>query len=369
MRVDDLTYDLPPDRIATEPADPRDAARLMVVDRTDGRVSHHHVRDLPDVPGGPRSGDLLVFNDSRVIPARFEAVRRATGGRVGGLYIEQAPAGDGALLWRVMLESGGRLRCGEVLELREHGRLTLRERDAEGFWLTGLDSPLPTLNLLARIGTPPLPPYIRKARRQHGLDEIEPADMVRYNTVYAQVPGSVAAPTAGLHFTAPLLAELDRRGVNRATVTLHVGPGTFAPIRCDELNDHPMHEEWLTIPAATRHALARTRASGRRIIPVGTTSVRALESLPRHDAASDAAPDADFSTRTRLLIQPGPVGEPFAFRFADGLLTNFHLPRSTLLALVAALPGVGIDRLKHWYRQAAATGYHFYSYGDAMLIV
>lgn len=371
MRVADLDYHLPPHLIAAEPAEPRDAARLMVVDRAAGRVEHRHVRDLPDAPGGPRRGDLLVFNDSRVIPASFHGTRAATGGRVGGLYIEQAQAdaAGGPTLWRIMLESRGSLRPGEIITLADDSRLILRARDEDAehlaIWTAELHSPLDTLALLARIGSPPLPPYIRKTRRRQGRAEIEVTDADRYNTVYAAAPGSVAAPTAGLHFTDALLHALDQRGVLRAAVTLHVGPGTFAPVRCDDLSDHPMHEEWISVPSATLAALAETRGCGGRIIPVGTTSVRALESLDDRTVRTNVS-NEPFVTRTRLLIQPGSSNEPFPFRFTDALMTNFHLPRSTLLALVAALPGVGIERLKTWYGLAADRGYRFYSYGDAM---
>jgi S-adenosylmethionine:tRNA ribosyltransferase-isomerase len=268
-----------------------------------------------------------------------------------------------------MLESRGSLRRGETITLSGDSRLILHERDEDAehlaIWTAELDSPLATLDLLARIGRPPLPPYIRKARRQRGGAEIEDSDGRRYNTVYAAAPGSVAAPTAGLHFTDELLRKLEQSGVVRAVVTLHVGPGTFAPIRCDDLDDHLMHEEWVSVPPATLAALAEARERGGRIIPVGTTSVRALESIAG-DPVRTVMSDQPFVTRTRLLIQPGAANEPFPYRFTDGLMTNFHLPRSTQLALVAAQPAVGLERLKAWYDLAAASGYRFYSYGDAM---
>ncbi len=385
MLTRELEYELPIDRIAVSPADPRDAAKLMVIDRAKDRIMHRHVRDLPTLVRPPRSatpshepGDLLVFNESRVIPASFSAVRAATGGRVTGLYLGQI-GDDQDSCWRVMLESGGKLRTAEALELEPRSRLELVEKRPDGSWIAALDSPDGPLAVLERIGSTPLPPYIRRRRRDLSQQEIQPLDPQRYNTVYATKPGSVAAPTAGLHFTPALLNELDHTGVCRAMVTLHIGPGTFSPVRSDRLEDHAIHREWVHIPAATIASIHRAKATGRRIIPVGTTSVRALESLP------DPLPaEGDFTTDTQLFIKPtghgrGPVNTPdaqnmvgqgpFPFRFTDGLMTNFHLPRSTLLALVAALPGVGIDRLKTWYRIAIEQGYRFYSYGDAMLIL
>lgn len=358
MRTDQLDYDLPADRIATEPADPRDSARLMAVHRDADRIEHLRVRDLAQrddlIRGGP-TPDLLVFNESRVVKARFDAVRAATGGGVSGLYVQSTPRGE----WLVLLESRGTLRPGERIRLADDAHLTLIERLGGGQWRAALESPLSTFDLLERVGSTPLPPYIRQRRKALGLPEISAQDAQRYNTIYAHDPGSVAAPTAGLHFTPELLDALSLRGVRTARVTLHVGLGTFAPVRTETLEGHPIHAEAMTVPAGTLAALRDARARGERVVPVGTTTVRALESLP------DPLPAETFETSTRLFITPG----AHVFRFADALLTNFHLPRSTLLALVAALPGVGIDRLLGWYRVAIAEGYRFYSYGDAMLIL
>jgi len=368
MLTTDLDYDLPPRLIATEPAAPRDGAKLMLVDRHTGQVQHHHVRDLPrlvaqrpDPINTPQPGDLLVFNQSRVLPASFTAKRDSTQGKVRGLYLKNLNTLDRSdgCYWELMLESRGKLRVGEHLFLNEHSRLTLTEKLEQGRWTAKLDSPDPTMDLLERIGSPPLPPYIRRQRRHLNQPEIHSQDTARYNTVFASDPGSVAAPTAGLHFTPALLDTLGHAGIQRATVTLHIGLGTFAPVRTERLEDHPIHSEWLRVPATTLAAIRNTRARGGRIIPVGTTTVRALESLPEEPPQT-----GDFSTQTRLLITPG-----FSFRFTDALLTNFHLPRSTLLAMVAALPGVGLDRLKGWYQTAITHDYRFYSYGDAMLIV
>jgi S-adenosylmethionine:tRNA ribosyltransferase-isomerase len=226
------------------------------------------------------------------------------------------------------------------------------------------------MELIQSIGATPLPPYIRRARRAHGESEVVAADALRYNTVYATEPGSVAAPTAGLHFTPELLAGLDRRGVRRAMVTLHIGLGTFAPVRTAIVEDHSIHSEWIDIAAETIAALADARERGSRIIPIGTTSVRALESLP--DDWQSLGHNG-YQAETTLFITPDTVANddsPFqGFRFADALMTNFHLPYSTLLALVAALPDVGIARLKQWYAAAIDERYRFYSYGDAMLLL
>ena len=414
MLTSELDYDLPPGLIATEPALPRDSARLMVVDRRSSHVEHLHVSDLPGLLGRshddaqpPESGDLLVFNHSRVLPARFTARRVATDGRVGGLYLGHQTRGEDCC-WQVMLESRGTLRCGERLRLDDETSIELIDKQGRGVWLARLDSPDDTPTLLARIGRPPLPPYILRERRQRGLPELSPQDSARYNTVYAADPGSVAAPTAGLHFTPELLDRIDSAGIERACVTLHVGLGTFAPVRADHLENHPIHGEGMSVPESTLQAIQAVQARGGRIIPVGTTTVRALESLPEPLPACGS-----FTTCTELFITPataapGPrattaatpvaavgfadrspspdtltpcgLGDPgernahesdsgFRFRFTDGLMTNFHLPRSTLMAMVGALPGVGLDQLKDWYRQAISRGYRFYSYGDAMLIL
>ena len=371
MQTQLLDYPLPDDRIATMPADPRDSARLMVVHRDAGRFEHRRARDLA---GGDllRRGDLMVFNQTRVLPARFEGRRSATGGRVTGLYLE-SETDRHEIRWQVMLESGGRLREGETIVLQsacgdgieQTAHLELIMRLGEGRWQAALHSTHDTLEVLHRIGRPPLPPYIRSARRARGEDEHQPGDAERYNTTFASESGSVAAPTAALHFTPQLLDAIEALGVCRAMLTLHIGVGTFAPIRTATLGEHRMHEEWLNVPATTLDALQRTRNEGGRIIVVGTTCVRALESLP------EPLPDRDYQALTNLFIAPpAPPQEsgqpPFRFRFTDTLMTNFHLPRSTLLALVAALPGVGIEQLKRWYQIAIEADYRFYSYGDAM---
>jgi len=358
MRAGELDYHLPPELIATDAATPRDAARLMVVDRGTGKIEHLRVSDLPSL-GVFRPGDLLLVNRSRVLPACYEGTRTGTGGRITGLYLGETVEGH----WRTLIESRGKLKPGERIDLDDAAHLILVEPVGGGEWSTQYHGSEDTVTLLARIGSAPLPPYIRKARKAHGQPEVMPEDMQRYNTVYADQAGSVAAPTAGLHFTPELLASLQEAGVVRAEVTLHVGLGTFAPIRCEQVNHHPIHREFIAVPAETIRAIQRTRDANQSITAVGTTTVRAIESLPQE---LTQAVDNGYSAETNLFITPG---SSFEFRYTDRLMTNFHLPKSTLIALVAALPGVGIDRLMDWYRQAIDQRYRFYSYGDAMLIL
>ena len=365
MDTHDLDYELPSDLIATEPAAPRDAARLMVIHRTDEQIEHCLVRDLPDV-ADLRSGDVMVFNQTRVLPARFQGVRRATGGRVEGLYLHNQTGnlGNSEICWEVMLESRGKLRVGEQVLLEDDSHLELLEPLGDGRWHVGLVSPLEPFDLLARIGSTPIPPYIRKERRARH-ENTKPGESTRYNTVFAADSGSVAAPTAALHFTPELLRRIDQCGVKCVRLTLHIGLGTFAPVRKERLEEHQMHNEWMCVPASTCAVLRHARQIGSRIIPVGTTCVRALESLP-----NPLPHGADFVTQTGLFIYPPNPDHPgFPFRFTDALMTNFHLPRSTLIALVAAMPGLGLTKLKRCYQIAIEHHYRFYSYGDATLIL
>jgi len=359
MRTQELDYELPAHLIATEPLAQRDQARLMVIDRHRDDITHRHIHDLPSLL---RAGDLLVVNDSRVLPAYISGTRCGTGGRVTGLYLG---GNDAQKQWEVMLESRGTLQPGERIQLDETTFLELLQRLDGGTWRVKCHGEGDTLSLLQRLGSPPLPPYIRKARKNMHLPELDERDAQRYNTVYACLAGSVAAPTAGLHFTPELLAQLQDIGVEQAQVTLHVGLGTFAPIRSADLSRHTIHHEWMSVPGETLDKLLRARQRGHRIVAVGTTTVRALESLP----AILPDPVRTITMETNLFITPGRDGEtPYPFRFTDALLTNFHLPRSSLLALVAALPDVGITRLKRYYRHAIERQYRFYSYGDAMLL-
>ncbi|TVQ51189.1 MAG: tRNA preQ1(34) S-adenosylmethionine ribosyltransferase-isomerase QueA [Phycisphaerales bacterium] len=375
-----LDYTLPERLIATRPAQPRDAARLLVVRRSTDELTHATVRDLPAFL---RAEDRLIFNTTRVLPARLIAQRVDSEGRVEGLLIEPRPDG----MWKGMLKSNGKLRAGQRIELLDHDNrpggaiLELVARD-DAEWLVRLEGEDPMERVLERLGRTPLPPYILRARQ--GSEQIDDAaDRAWYQTVFAAADSeepvrprehhSVAAPTAGLHFTADLLARLRERGVIRRDLVLHVGPGTFKPVTADDLADHIMHREWFEVPPETLAdlaALSRSRSEGNdearedaaRIIAVGTTTVRTLESLPTPLPADVSSADGPLRGGTDLLIAP-----PYEFRYLDGMLTNFHLPRSTLLALVAAM--VGLERLHEIYAEAIAREYRFYSYGDAMLIL
>jgi len=364
VRTQALDYHLPDDLIATQPAEPRDSARLLLLRRDTKTLEHHRVSDLPRL-GVLQSGDLMLVNQTRVLPAYITGQRTTTGGRVSGLYLESDPQGR----WHLLLESRGSLKPGETITLGEDtaspAQLELIESAGGGAWVAQLKNDENAAAVLNRIGRTPLPPYIRKQRRKLGLDEVNTADQQRYNTVYAGAAGSVAAPTAGLHFTQPLLSAIENLGVRRAAVDLHVGIGTFAPVRSDTLESHEMHAESYTVPRSTLDLIQQTRAAGGRLFVVGTTTVRALESLPADALEPGRYPDG-ISATTRLFIHPD---AGFTFRFVDRLMTNFHLPRSTLLAMIASLPGVGLDRLQQTYAQAVENRYRFYSYGDAMLIV
>lgn len=377
MRTDELDYHLPPERIATEPARPRDAARLMVIRRGGGPPEDRLVRDLPDLL---QRGDTLVLNDTAVHPARLIGRKRGGGGRVEGLFLQAPEPGR----WRVLLR-GGRLRDGVVVDLDppdvgEAGgagqagaddaglAITLLHRDAEA-WIVGVDGEPDAAAALDRVGRTPLPPYILAARRAAGLEVPDAADRADYQPVHAapERAGSVAAPTAGLHFTPELFERLAAAGIDRRLLTLHVGEGTFRPVTADTLEGHRMHAEWCSVPPAVLEAIGRRGGDADhpgapdapRVIAVGTTSVRALESVP-HPSPDPAA--GAWAGWTDLLIQPG-----WRFRHLDGMLTNFHLPRSTLIALVAAM--LGLERTLEAYRLAVERGYRFYSYGDAMLIL
>lgn len=364
LRTSDLDYHLPEGLVATRPAEPRDSAALMVIDRDEpGRRRTCAVRDLASFL---REGDLLVFNDSRVLPARLQGVRRSTGGTIGGLFLAERSPG----LWEVLLRSNGRLRPGDSIDLRDaHGResgvsLTLVGRASEG-WLVEAregDALGAASELLARAGATPLPPYILSARKQRDEEVDDDADRAWYQTVYAERERakSVAAPTAGLHFTPELLDRLSSLGVRTARVTLHVGAGTFKPVEAEFVEQHPIHAEWAETSAAALAAARETRERGGRVVCVGTTSARALESAPKQAEADPAG----WIGETRLLITPG-----YRWKRLDALMTNFHLPRSTLLAMVAALFPRGVSDLLPLYEQAVREGRRFYSYGDAMLVL
>lgn len=348
MRTSDFDFDLPDDRIARTPLPERDASRLLVLPLAGGPVEDRVFRDLPSLL---RPGDLLVLNDARVIHARLRGTKEETGGRVELLLAEPRPPVDGRAVWRAMAGSSKPLRIGGHVVLGEGAlRAEVVGVAGEGFVDVAFDrDPEALLEAVERIGELPLPPYLNRPP--------EPEDDLRYQTVFARNPGAVAAPTAGLHFTDAVFAALAERGVTTATVTLYVGPGTFLPVRGEDVSAHKMHAERYEIPAATAEAVARTRAAGGRVIAVGTTSLRSLEAAAREDGTVPAGPGC-----TDIFIYPG-----YRFRAIDGLVTNFHLPRSTLVMLVAAL--AGRERLLDAYRHAVETGYRFYSYGDAMLVV
>jgi S-adenosylmethionine:tRNA ribosyltransferase-isomerase len=330
-------FDLPPELVAQQPLDQRDGSRLLV---ERGGVLEDHGFDRLDALLEP--GDLLVVNDSRVMPARCW-VQRASGGRVELLFLEPGPGPV-----EVMLRPGRRLGSGEVLLGPGGERVTLLEPRADGTWRVATE-PEP-LVLMERLGHMPLPPYIKRPDAA--------ADRERYQTLWARPPGSAAAPTAGLHFGDALLERLERRGVERASVTLHVGPGTFRPLRSADLERGELHPERWTVPVATVQAIARARARGGRVVAVGTTSVRALE------AATPSGQDLPVagSGTTRLFLREGD-----RLRVPDALITNFHLPGSSLILLVAAV--LGRERLLEIYGHAIARRYRFYSYGDAMLVL
>lgn len=350
MKLSDFDYHLPPELIAQHPAPERDRSRLMVLDRSAGTITHRTFCDLVEYLSPP---DALVVNDTRVMPARLMG-RRPSGGAVQGLVL--AVMGEQC---RLMLKPAGRVKPHEVL-LFEDGaiRLRLLERDAEGHWLAASEAG-PLAPALYRAGRAPLPPYID---RTDGLDPLREADRERYQTVFAEREGAIAAPTAGLHFTPQLLAEIEAKGVPVVRLTLHVGLGTFEPIRAERVEDHRMHAEWFEFPESAAAACAAARAQGGRITAVGTTSARTLETVwERHGAFR---PDHG---ETALYIIPG-----FTFGAVDRLVTNFHLPRSSLLLLVCAFAGrtsAGRDLVLRAYETAVREKYRFYSYGDAMLIL
>ncbi len=362
-----LDYELPRRLIAQEPRPRRSDARLMLVDRGRQEIEHHHVRDLPQLL---RAGDRMVLNDTKVIPAQLAGSRLATSGRWQGLYLQTTPEG----LWHVLCKTRGHLHAGEVIQLTDRegrlgARLVLVESAPDGGWLVRPDTDEPTPTLLERLGRVPLPPYIRGG-------QMVDADIANYQTVFARRPGAVAAPTAGLHLTAELMRGLAHAGVQATAVTLHVGLGTFRPIEAEQVDSHRMHGEWGEITAAAADELNRTQAQGGRLVAVGTTVTRLLETAVRavettetrensDDRSGASEPPASISAwqgRTELFIRP-----PWRFRTIDALMTNFHFPRTTLLLLVQAF--AGRDLTAAAYEQAIREEYRFYSYGDAMLIL
>jgi len=340
VRVDLFDFDLPPDRIALRPARPRDSARLLLIEGE--KISDRQVLDLP---GLLRPGDVLLFNDTRVIPAQLEGRRGEA--RIGVTLHKR----EGPRSWWAFVRNAKRLRVGDRIDFEDEVSASAIERGDDGSFLIHFHGDEPVEILIERAGRMPLPPYIASKR---AADE---ADRDDYQTMFAREEGAVAAPTAALHFTEWLLAALDERGVHRETLTLHVGAGTFLPVKSDDTSGHKMHSEWGRIDAATAARLNEARSAGGRLIAVGTTSLRLVES-----AADEGGTIQPFEGDTAIFITPG-----YRFRAVDGLMTNFHLPRSTLFMLVSAL--MGLDVMKRAYEHAIEEGYRFYSYGDSSLLL
>jgi len=340
MKVDQFDFDLPNERIALRPVRPRDAARMLVVNGE--RLSDRGVADLADLL---RPGDVLVFNDTRVIPAQLEGVRGEA--RVGVTLHKRT----GLRSWWTFVRNAKRVRIGDVVEFGHGVSATAIERDESGAVHFEFAGDEPVEHLLERAGHMPLPPYIASKRPTDADDALD------YQTMFARHAGAVAAPTAALHFTDAMVAALDARGIARETLTLHVGAGTFLPVKVDDTADHQMHAEWGRIDQATSDRLNQRRAKGGRLIAVGTTSLRLIESAAREDGTIQP-----FEGDTSIFITPG-----YRFRAVDGLMTNFHLPRSTLFMLVSAL--MGLERMKDAYAYAIDNDYRFYSYGDASLLL
>ncbi len=341
MQVDLFDFELPPERIALRPVRPRDAARMLVVEHG-GALSDRHVRDLPDLL---HKGDVLVVNDTRVIPAQLEGRRGQA--RIGATLHKRIDL----RAWDAFIRNAKRLSEGDTIEFAADVIAIAEVRHADGSWRLRFAGEEPVEVLLERAGRMPLPPYIA------GKRETDEADRSDYQTMFAEKEGAVAAPTAALHFTSELMAALDSAGIARETLTLHVGAGTFLPVKAQDTADHAMHAEWGRIDAATADRLNAARAAGGRLIAVGTTSLRLLES-----AADEQGVIQPFEGDTAIFITPG-----YRFRAVDGLMTNFHLPKSTLFMLVSAL--MGLETMQAAYAHAIAQEYRFYSYGDSSLLL
>ena len=341
MRVDLFDFDLPAERIALRPAAPRDSARMLVV-RSSGPFEDTGVRDLSRIL---RRGDVLVFNDTRVIPAQLEGRRGEA--KIGATLHKRIDLRR----WQAFVRNGKRLREGDRIAFAHGVEAIAEQRHADGSWTLAFGGEEPVELLLERAGTMPLPPYIAQRR---GVDEADRSD---YQTMFAARDGAVAAPTAALHFTSDLMFALQEAGIDREVLTLHVGAGTFLPVKAEDTADHAMHSEWGRIEADTAARLNAARAAGGRVIAVGTTSLRLLESAADTDGAIRA-----FDGDTAIFITPG-----YRFRAVDGLMTNFHLPRSTLFMLISAL--MGRERMQAAYAHAIASEYRFYSYGDSSLLL
>ncbi len=356
MKLADFDYSLPPECIAQQPAPERDGARLMVLDRKTGSVGHEIFARIADYLN---PGDVLVLNETKVLPARLIG-KKQTGGKIELLLVRRKKAspadlesGRSAAEWECLAQSGGRLRPGAVAAFDEGLCGEFLGRTEEGLWRIAFHGKGNPEETWKRIGFAPLPPYIRR----NGHAETKSRDLERYQTVYARQEGAIAAPTAGLHFTKNLLDKIRDKGVEVRAVTLHVGVGTFLPVRTEKIENHRLPAEYFEVPVETAEAANRARSAGKRVLAVGTTVTRALESCV--DDAGNVRPSHG---ETGLFITPG-----HSFRALDALITNFHLPRSTLLMLVAAF--AGRELILSVYEEAVRLGYRFYSYGDAMLIL
>ena len=345
-------YELPQELIAQAPTERRDQSRLLVVDRKAGKISHHQFSDLPSLLA---AGDLLVMNNTRVVPAKLTGTRVETGGKWEGLYLRDEANGH----WRTIGKTRGKLSPGEKIALSPAGPeakllnapellLTFIEKCDGGEWIVQPETNASTLEALAEYGTMPLPHYMQR--------EAGSSDFERYQTLYAETPGAVAAPTAGLHFTPEVLQQCQQRGIDSTKVTLHVGLGTFRPVKVDRLDEHDMHYEWCQLPQETVNKIEQTKQKQGRVVAVGTTSVRTLEAVAAQGSLEP------WQGETNLFIRP-----PFQFQVVDALLTNFHLPKSTLLVLVSTL--AGRELILEAYAEAIREKYRFFSYGDAMLIL
>ncbi len=356
MRTADFDYSLPPELIAQRPTPNRDQSRLLMLNRESGNVSHRNFRDLSEFL---KSGDVLVLNNSRVIPARLRGANEKTGGQFEVLLIAEVSKNN----WWAMVRPGKKAQLGTKIQILNAERkpseifATVKEINSEGHRRLEFHGTENILDNLDALGEIPLPPYIER-------EKISDEDKDRYQTVFAATAGSVAAPTAGLHFTKKMLSELETRGVKICFVTLHVGLGTFAPVKSDELSDHNMHEERFSLSEETAKIINVAKAENRRVIAVGTTSVRVLESVAQKNDGKLIAGNGT----TKIFIYP-----PFHFKIVDALVTNFHLPRSTLLMLVSAFASPGEIRgreiILSAYQKAIEERYRFFSYGDAMFII
>lgn len=339
MQLSEFDFPFDSELIASQPIVPRDHARLLSLDRKTSVLTHRHVFDLPELL---EPGDLLVVNDTKVLAARVSGKKVPTGTPVEVLFVKDL----GDAVWEIMVK--GHFRVGQIIEFDAQCRATIQERDETGTRVK-VESPVPVAQWLREHGTMPLPPYIKRASTMD--------DHRWYQTLFAKTEGAIAAPTAGLHFTPPLVSQLKARAIGLTAVTLHVGPGTFKPVSAERIEDHQMGEEAFEIGEEAARIITQTKRAGRRVVAVGTTVVRALET-----AARERGQVVPMSGASRLFITPG-----FQFKVVDALMTNFHLPRTTLLMLVSAFAGIGLVRQA--YEEAIKQRYRCYSYGDAMLIL